>query len=422
MKENLNLDIKECQKYKNILLIPGFGHIDINVTKALFKLMWKVCIKDLAVILGWKSLKALTACENCTDHHKATQILQILFESLKMELLKPFVAECEEKHEHPTIEQLYEYVGKQSKNYIFHFKCTFTYLFAWKMLKKGMRRANYNYIKMSMDKLSTLFYGLNMTTYMDLWFRFDNTVLQAPPEVQDFIKKNICMSQSGHPSKAEGGDFILERTNKKIKSYMPHGVPTDERWTRVCRSIDNIEEIKRAFISKDQHTDGDDRTTNKYFRKFSAPDAVEDYSNKIRMYLTGGGQHTSTDDKPLDHDLVNFDVKCEANKSKYYENFPDVLRICERIFITPDDRSNHFDITQKDKETIQKMIINVLKDIHDAGGIEESTVLTQQWSKDVKNGKKNILLTFYREVVQYLQDITNRNATLENEAEQEESD
>ena len=30
---------KECRKYHNILLLPGFGHFDINITKALFKLL-----------------------------------------------------------------------------------------------------------------------------------------------------------------------------------------------------------------------------------------------------------------------------------------------------------------------------------------------------------------------------------------------
>jgi len=37
-QENLDIEIENCKKYKNILLIPGMGHIDINNTKALFKL------------------------------------------------------------------------------------------------------------------------------------------------------------------------------------------------------------------------------------------------------------------------------------------------------------------------------------------------------------------------------------------------
>jgi len=118
-QENHDIDIEKCNKYKNILLIPGMGHIDINNTKALFKLMWQPCIKNLAILLGWKSPKALTLCEHCTDHHKAMQILDILFESLTSELLKAFVKYCNEKKQQPDVINLYAFAKIQPKHYQF---------------------------------------------------------------------------------------------------------------------------------------------------------------------------------------------------------------------------------------------------------------------------------------------------------------
>ena len=88
-----------------------------------------------------------------------------------------------------------------------------------------------------LNKLSQLFYGLNMTIYMDINYRMDKLVQSAPPEVIDLISKNLCLSQSGHESKAEGCDFILENVNRKIKAWLPPGVPTEERWQRVCRNL-----------------------------------------------------------------------------------------------------------------------------------------------------------------------------------------
>ena len=84
-------EIDECKKYGKVLLLPGLGHMEINLTKAMFKLLWKVVIKDLALMLGWRSIKALTSCETCTDHHKAWQMLQILFSAGTKALLKPYV-------------------------------------------------------------------------------------------------------------------------------------------------------------------------------------------------------------------------------------------------------------------------------------------------------------------------------------------
>jgi hypothetical protein len=63
-----------------------------------------------------------------------------------------------------------------------------------------------------------------------------------------FISKTFSLSQSGNDSKAEGGDFILESANKKIKSWMPPVVPTEERWLRVCQNITSMEKV--VYMSK----------------------------------------------------------------------------------------------------------------------------------------------------------------------------
>ena len=56
-------DINACRKFGNILLIPGMGFMEIITTKAIFKVLWNIMLKDLAVMLEWKSIKALTVCE-----------------------------------------------------------------------------------------------------------------------------------------------------------------------------------------------------------------------------------------------------------------------------------------------------------------------------------------------------------------------
>lgn len=48
---------------------------------------------------------------------------------------------------------------------------------------------------------------------------------------------------AGHTNQAESGDFILEAQNRRIKRWMPPGVPNEERWRRVCRNIDRLDKV-----------------------------------------------------------------------------------------------------------------------------------------------------------------------------------
>ncbi|VDH89381.1 Hypothetical predicted protein, partial [Mytilus galloprovincialis] len=50
-----DIPLKKCRKYNNILLLPGQGHYEINMVKALFKLLWDIGLIDLAKMLGFSS-------------------------------------------------------------------------------------------------------------------------------------------------------------------------------------------------------------------------------------------------------------------------------------------------------------------------------------------------------------------------------
>ena len=79
---------------QNILLQPGLGHYEINMTKSCFKLLWDVVLCELAKMLGFNSIKAQVACRNATNHHKSWQMLTVLFYGTTDELLVPYVRQC----------------------------------------------------------------------------------------------------------------------------------------------------------------------------------------------------------------------------------------------------------------------------------------------------------------------------------------
>lgn len=94
-----------------------------------------------------------------------------------------------------------------------------------------------------MQKLSVLFYGLNMTQYQEIDVRRQLIYNESPDDVKTLIKHLSCMSQSGHPSKGEGCDFILENQNKRVKMWMPPGVANEKRWLRVYRNLPSMEKV-----------------------------------------------------------------------------------------------------------------------------------------------------------------------------------
>lgn len=63
----------ECSIY-----IPlGAGHYEMNMVKALFSGWFPLYLEPVAELMGFRSPKAKLCVENCTDHHKAWQILEV---------------------------------------------------------------------------------------------------------------------------------------------------------------------------------------------------------------------------------------------------------------------------------------------------------------------------------------------------------
>ncbi len=61
----------EKDDLKHLLLMPGPDHFELNMVKALFKLLWPVGLKALGKLVGYKTEKALEYCHKAGGHHKA---------------------------------------------------------------------------------------------------------------------------------------------------------------------------------------------------------------------------------------------------------------------------------------------------------------------------------------------------------------
>ena len=164
--------IEKEKNLQNLLLVPGLGHYEINLVKCAFKLMWDPVLEDLAKMLGFKSLKALTCCQKCTDHHKAWQILQITFFGTMDEILLPYVQICARANMVPSLEGFYDFADTQeSQNFQFLYKSVLTYLLGLLVFRCGVRRNNHDFMMAGRSVVTDLFYGFNCTMYQELEFK-----------------------------------------------------------------------------------------------------------------------------------------------------------------------------------------------------------------------------------------------------------
>ena len=242
--------IEKDANLQDIFLIPGLGHFEMNMTKSCFKLLWNVILEDIAEVMGYTSTRAKTACQKCTDHHKAWQLLKISMIAVSKELVLPFVRECLARDINPSVYSFYTYmrdVKNPNVNFLMH--AMLTYVFALFLFRAGERSNNSDAILAARMKFSSLFFGMNQTFYQEIEVRDLKARVLAPVQVNDFLRQNETFSVSGLASKGEGGDFILEAKNKKIKRMLPPGCPDRSTWERVCHNADETDKVHKFTFS-----------------------------------------------------------------------------------------------------------------------------------------------------------------------------
>ncbi|XP_062577384.1 uncharacterized protein LOC134239238 [Saccostrea cucullata] len=161
--------IKHSEDLQDLLILPGLGHFEINMCKALIKLVWQALGVDLAKLLGYRSPKALQACLDGNDHHKAMQFLEILLLGTGDELLYPYVKDCFEKETVPSTNGYFTWCKNVvDPNYKFIMECIFTYALAVYLFRAGVRRNNSDAIMASRIKFCPLYFGVSKTNYQQI--------------------------------------------------------------------------------------------------------------------------------------------------------------------------------------------------------------------------------------------------------------
>ena len=80
--------------FHNIILLPGPGHLELNMGCLLLKLLWVPFLNEIMKLLGFHTEKAQLIVKNGIDHHRTQQILSTCLFALSKELLVPYARDC----------------------------------------------------------------------------------------------------------------------------------------------------------------------------------------------------------------------------------------------------------------------------------------------------------------------------------------
>ena len=89
-------------------------------------------------VLGFKSTKSQNYLRKGSDHHKLWHFLEIVYVSISMELMVPFVQHCLSNDLAPTVSGYWEWsVNIRDPNYLYMQESILTYAHSLIMLRTG---------------------------------------------------------------------------------------------------------------------------------------------------------------------------------------------------------------------------------------------------------------------------------------------
>ena len=91
-----DIQIKErfTSSFMNLLQLPGSGHMELNQSHILLKLLWEPVLCDVVFFLVCRKPTAKQVLKDGIDHHCSRQILEVCLEAISRKLPNPNIQDC----------------------------------------------------------------------------------------------------------------------------------------------------------------------------------------------------------------------------------------------------------------------------------------------------------------------------------------
>ena len=345
-----------------IVLKVGDGHYEMNLMKSFMDINWHVCMSELAKRMGWKSEAAQKSAKNCSDNHKTWQLLNVFHYGTMLELIVPYVRDMNAQGHSLSVDGFLAYAKHREElghvNYTYMLLMVTRFMQAIIHLRMGTRRNNCLLVESAKLMSKELFHARTHPRYQQIEI-LDSFMRKAmPKDLRCFLEQHESVSKSGHPSKGQGLDYLLEETNKQVKKWMVRDVPSPESWQIVIRNVTTLtaleQQLRQSLSLSEQIPES---------KNIDLSDAITDWRVYLRSvnYLSNCGVlHTSTTGILLDPGLIN--IATEGSRKRSYkilnmllqQDFPDDDTLTQPVFVTNQERQ---ELTSIWKQTITKIDI-----------------------------------------------------------------
>ena len=285
-----------------------------------------------------------------------------------------------------------------STTYLFEMVCKYTQGII--NFRTSVRRNNSQLLDSAKWMTKELFHGRCHPKYQDIEIYDAFRRLIMPDQLKEYMYTFCSIFKSGHVSKGQGIDFLLEEENKNVKVWLKRGVPTDQCWLSTCRNHQSLKTVKKNILNL-----AGVRMSDSGDRELQQEGAIKAWRHHLRKqkYISAnnhGPVLTSFDGQIFNKDLLNFTF--ESNRKRGY-------RVMDMILhqIPPNDPSLHHPVCVTEAERKRYTSINALSIAEIDNSILDVIEILHPSSKQafldlfdrlvkVKSNKKNNILYFLR--------------------------
>ena len=237
------------QEFGWALLLPGPGHVEINMVRSFVELTWDIFYREMCVLFNFRSDIALHYCKKVSDHHKGWTLCRIAHEALVAELMVPFVRNELVKDEPTITPAAFIKYTMLASDHTYSFLCDLVLeiLNSIFMYRAGVRSGNQRFMEAGRAKFSKIWSARSHPLYRELEMADSVMKMRAPAEVSELLSQLSSLNMSGEPYTGEGGDFRLEEVNKQVQQWLPKS-PTAADWVSVCRSHDGLNTLRDSIF------------------------------------------------------------------------------------------------------------------------------------------------------------------------------
>lgn len=327
-------------------------------------------------------------------------------------MVYPYVQKCKGDGQDPTSKGFLEVYKKE-----LYTDSTFRHLFnlvsrfsqAIINFRMGVRRNNSELIRSAKFMSKELFFARNHPKYQSIIIHDELQYAMMPEVVKMAWDKHSSITKSGHDSLGQDFDYVLEESNREVKSYIAPGqMPTRKLWTTLCRNSEHLSNLSRKLrdllqMAHDQHGGP---------RPVDVEDAITSFRARLRRssFLVGNGDRLNslTPGVKMHQDLVCLMEQGTINRMAKFSKDIHVLKednsdFKGKVHIIYTTEEEFQEKTKPEKLTKVELLEKLLPMVHriqDTDERQQRTVELDLFSN--KNITKSRVVEFFVAVTDHL--------------------